>query len=334
MSKNGRWVPVLGATLLVLAACSGGTATTESPFTLPPPTSEPETPATEPPVEETTPPTSPPTTIRTDVYLWQAGDCVNLGPDTSARLPHAPYGSRLVVACSEPHTHEVFFTSMREEPPEAPYPEQLADELWDICYREFSTQVGFLASTSTLEPVLYLPDEAEWAVGERYHACVVYQNLSDAEYLVREGSIFEDPDSFRWELPEGACLDSDASSIRTSPPIPCEDEHSFEHVGVAVHPAVDGEPFPGEVELLSFLEQTCNEQLVELASFTVDPLLVRAFTVPLLLPETDWDLGQRSLPCLGFAATIDGVLFNVRGSFADEGWEVLEPRGLDEGVTA
>ena len=335
MVEQRRVVVVMGALLLVWA-CTGTTANTEPAFTLPPPDPTTTTPApdtTSPaPPDTTTPP--PPTTQATDLYLWQAGDCVNLGTDTTAQLPHAPYGSSLVVACEDLHTHEVYFTSMLEEPPGDPYPVALREGLWETCYRQFSSQMGFLASSSTLELILYLPDEAEWAAGERYHACVVYQFASDAEYALAAGSVTSDPESYFWIVPEGACLNTDASSIRTAPPVACGEEHSFEHIGEAVHTAPEGAPYPGELELLSLFDQTCNSQLVEFASFDVDPLLVRAFTVPLLLPETDWNLGQRSLPCLGFAATVDGILFNMRGSFSDEAWQVLEPRGTEDGVTA
>ena len=333
MSREGGspWAPLALGLLLTLAACSGSNEPSATGFTLP---TSPDTTAL-PDSPTTTDDRSPPSTVTADQgYLWQAGDCVELGRDATAQLPYAPYGRNLIVDCSAEHSHEIYFTSTLDAEIGAPYPTDLLTRLWDRCYAEFESSMGYRSSDSTLEPILYLPDEQEWETGERYHACVIFQTTAGNEYAPLLGSIADDPEGYRWELEERSCLDGEFTELRTLEAVPCEQEHSFEFIGTAVHPGGAQEPFPGEEELAQFIQTECGRLLDDYAALPVDPELVGTAPHPIVFANGEWELGHRSSRCFAFAATAEAGLLNVRGSLKDDDWEVVGPRDQEEGVTA
>ncbi|HEY5579398.1 MAG TPA: septum formation family protein [Acidimicrobiia bacterium] len=326
---GSQWAPVVLGLVLTLAACSGSSEPSAPGFTLPTGPGSTTSP------DSTNADRPPPSTVTPDQgYLWQAGDCVELGRDASAQLPYAPYGRNLIVDCSAEHSHEIYFTSTLDGEDGAPYPPNLLTTLWDRCYSEFASLMGFRSSDSTLEPILYLPDEQEWDTGERYHACVLFQTAPGNEYVPLLGSVADDPENYRWELEEGSCLDGGFTEIRVLEAVPCEQDHSFEFIGAAVHPAGAGEPFPGEDELAQFVQTECGRLLDEYAALPVDPELVGAAPHPIVFASSEWELGHRASRCFAFAATAEEGLLNVRGSLTEEDWEVLGPRDQEEGITA
>ena len=303
---------------LIAAACTSAPEETTQPL---PETLPTLTPTTEEPVE---------TTVPDEEYLWSVGDCVDLGADPE--LPYAPYGLELLTECAAPHTHEVFFTATLDGGPEAPYPAGLNERLFDRCFVEFAEFMGYPAADSTLDLVLYLPDEQEWADGERYHACVVYEAGTTVVYRPLVGSTADDPGSHRWLVSAGACYDLvDLPLLPVSDPVPCAERHGLEMIGEAPL-APNGAGYPGRDEAPGAAAAACDALLSEYSALPVDDLPVATFALPALLTKGDWDAGSRTVRCFAIAGTPERGLFLVTGSLGDGTFEIVDG-DEDEGQT-
>ena len=308
---------------LVVAACtsSGDEPQLSVPEVLPTPT--PSTEAQEPEVVETTVPDA--------GYLWSVGDCVDLGADAAADLPYAPYGEELLASCAAPHTHEVYFTATLSGAPDAPYPDDLNIELFDVCFVEFAELMGFSSSDSTLQMVLYWPDSEEWEAGERYHACVVYQPGTGQVYRPLVGSAADDPGDFRWEVSVGTCYGLvDLAFVAVSDTVPCSEQHSLEMIGRA-QPAPGEDDYPGREAMVGLSAEACDVALTAYAAQTLDDLPVLTFPFPTLLTEGEWEAGSRTVRCFAFAGSVEQGLLTVVGSLGDGTFEIVE---VEEGITA
>jgi len=273
------------------------------------------------------------TTVPDDGYLWSVGDCVDLGTNAAAELPYAPYGTELLADCAEPHTHEVYFTATLAGAPDAPFPDDLNERLFDVCYVEFAELMGFSVSDSTVDVVLYLPDAAEWDAGERYHACVVYQRGTDVTYQRLTGSTADDPDSYRWQTATGSCYDVvDSQLLPVSDAVACSEQHRFEMIG-EVTPAPDDAGYPGGEAIGPLAVEACDALLAEYAVEPLDELPVLTFVVPLEFSEGEWDTGKRTVRCFAFAATPEQGLLIVAGSLGDGTFEIVGV-DVDEGIRA
>lgn len=327
-----RWALGVSALGLVLAACTS--ATDESDSTLPEviasPTPTTEVPVPQPEVEEPEPEVPQPA-APDPAYLWSVGDCVDLGTDDAAELPYAPYGTGLLRDCAEPHTHEVYFTATLSDAPDAPFPDDLNVRLFDVCFVEFAEFMGFPVSDSTVDVLLYLPDAAEWASGERYHACVVHQRGTDATYRHLTGSTADDPDSFLWHTATGSCYDVvDVQVLAVSDAVVCADEHGFEMIGEAAL-APDDADYPGAIDRLA--GDACDALLVEYAVQPLEDLPVLTLPLPTPFREGEWDTGQRTVRCFAFAATPGEGFLIVAGSLGEGTFEIVGPE-VDEGIQA
>lgn len=308
---------------IVTAACSqGGEDTTSSlPFTVP-----------------TTTTTQPPQTTTTGAsYLWESGDCLNLGTDaTLAELPYAPYGTEPVVECSDPHTHEVYYTSVFGGDLDAPYPADIQEGVQDTCTARFAEVIGSAPSESTLEIVRYWPDSDEWAAGERYQACLAY--LPAAEFTYRDliGSLEGSASEHTWRAELGDCIDEDFWSIRIGSPVSCEEPHAFELVGVIDHPGLAGSAYPGRDAMADYGRDGCAGAAREYAGRDLLDEPVSVLATPTIINRAGWELGIRRVSCYAYVATPDLGLFDVLGTLQDGPLEILGPRlgDQDEGITA
>lgn len=266
-----------------------------------------------------------------ELYLWQVGDCVDLGADAAADLPYAPYGEELLADCAAPHTHELYFTATLPEGSTAPYPDNLNGRLFDICFVEFADVMGFTSSDSTLEVVLYLPDAEEWAAGERYHACVYYQPGTGVVYRPLVGSAADDPDRYRWQVSAGTCyLAIDLQLLAVSDTVACSEEHSLEMIGEATL-VPDDTDYPGLEAVAQLGVEACDALLNEYAVLPIDDLPVLTFPLPTLLSEGEWDVGKRTVRCFAFAGSFERGLLSAVGSLGDGTFEIV---GADDGVSA
>jgi hypothetical protein len=326
--NHRRWIAAVWSLGILASACVSGSAeptAAQAPFTVPEAEETTETPPSEPKTPETTTPAQ--------AYRWQVGDCVDLGRNGTEELPYAPYGTELLVNCTEPHTHEVYFTATLDGGPDAPYPEELGTRLFDVCLEEFAEFMGFPSSDSTLEVILYLPDADEWAAGERYHACVVYQTGATALYEELIGSTGDNPEVFVWRVDLGACYDQlDLQRLKVDEPVDCAGQHTFEMVGETI-PAPDAAEYPGPARISELGQEACDALLEEYAAQPIDPELVMTFSIPLVLSEGEWDAGKRTLRCFAFAAAPDAGLLTVTGSLGDGTFEIVGTTD-DEGITA
>ncbi len=306
-----------------MVAC---TSTSEEPQPSVPevlPTPTPSTEAEEPEVVETTVPDA--------GYLWSVGDCVDLGADAAADLPYAPYGEELLASCGAPHTHEVYFTATLSGGPDAPYPEELNIELFDVCFVEFAELMGFSSSDSTLQVVLYWPDSEEWAAGERYQACVVYQPGTGLVYRPLVGSAATDPGDFHWEVSAETCYGLvDLAFLAVSDTVACTEQHSLEMIGEA-EPAPGEDDYPGREAIVELAAEACDVALTGYAAQTLDDLPVLTFSFPTLLTEGEWEAGARTVRCFAFAGSFERGLLTVVGSLGDGTFEIVE---VEEGLTA
>jgi hypothetical protein len=330
--RRRRWAVIVSALGLVLAACTS--ATDESAQTLPEPSPTPttEVPAPEPELEVPEPEV-PETTAPDEAYLWSVGDCVDLGIDAAAELPYAPYGTGLLRDCAEPHTHEVYFTATLPEAPDAPFPDDLNVRLFDVCFVEFAQVMGFPVSDSTLDVLLYLPDAEEWAAGERYHACVVYQRGTDVTYRQLTGSTADDPGSYVWRTETGSCYDVvDVLLLSVSDAVVCADEHGFEMIGEAAL-APDDADYPGGEAIDRLAGDACDALLAEYAVQPLEDLPVLTLPLPTPFREGEWDTGQRTVRCFAFAATPDQGFLIVAGSLGEGTFEIVGPE-VEEGIQA
>ena len=306
--------------LLVAGCTSDGFGTTTSATTVAPATTTTSTTST-----TTTTTTLPTTTTTTppvdDGYPWAVGDCFDFGPlDDVDLLPYAPYGDRHLVACAGEHTHEVYYAAGLEEGPDEPYPgPELGERVSETCATGFAEYVGLLRPESVLEVVLYLPDAEEWTAGERYVTCVLYRPGPVSTLADLEESMEGAAGRVAWPAEPGTCYSATYASPRYAEPLDCESPHAYEVVGTVIHPAGPDEPFPDPADLAGFIDQACTEALVGYA----DDALARDVSSGVLPFEaTEWDLGQRSAPCLAFALDDAGRLLEVEGSFSGRWREV------------
>jgi hypothetical protein len=323
-----RWAVSVSALGLVLAACTSGSNDpgTSLPEALPSPTQTTEAQEPEPEVPDSTAPDG--------AYLWSVGDCVDLGTDAAAELPYAPYGTGLLTACAEPHTHEVYFTATLPGAPDAPFPDDLNVRLFDVCFVEFARVMGFPVSDSTLDVLLYLPDAEEWAAGERYHACVVHQRGTDVTYRQLTGSMVDDPGSFIWNAAMGSCYDVfDLRLLPVSDTVVCAEEHGFELIGEAAL-APDDADYPGGEAIDGLAGDACDAVLAEYAVQPLEDLPVLTFPLPTPFSEGEWDTGQRTVRCFAFAGTLDLGFLVVVGSLGDGTFEIIGAQVDDEGIRA
>ncbi len=336
-----RRLAMLAAALgLVMVAC---TSTSEEPQpsvpevlpSLTPSTEanepEPEANESEPEADESEPEAVETTTVPDAGYLWSVGDCVDLGADAAAELPYAPYGEELLASCAAPHTHEVYFTATLSGGTNAPYPDDLNVELFDVCFVEFAELMGFSSSDSTLQVVLYWPDSEEWAAGERYHACVVYQPGTGLVYRPLVGSAANDPGDFRWEVSAGTCYGVvEVALLAASDTVSCTERHSLEMIGEA-EPAPGEDDYPGREAMVGLAAEACDVRLTGYAAQTLDDLPVLTFPLPTLLTEGEWMAGARTVRCFAFAGSVEQGLLPGVGSLGEGTFVIVD---VDEGLPA
>lgn len=313
--QPGARLPLYIAIVVLAAACAdgadAGTTTTPAPETTPRAAAETTVPTTTTAMETTT--------TAVDVsYRWEVGDCFTFGRFDD--LPYEPFGSEPANRCEETHTHEVYFTGSFPEGEDAPYPEDTINtEIRDICTREFIEFLGVLPVQVEFDIIMYLPDDEEWASGLRYQACLVYLPAGLDTYREVTGSVGSLGTDFLLEISPGDCF---AAPFVKLPTVDCAQTHSAEAIGTVTHPADMDEPFPGEDELELFAFSECTTLGADYVVESRASVPVVAFARP--FSELEWSAGWRELHCMAIALAPGGDILPVRGSFADQGWTVVE----------
>ncbi len=252
-------------------------------------------------------------------HRWSPGECHDLGAGEAFDPPFSPFGTETLVPCWRPHTVEVTAAELVAGDPGSPRPDDLDARSERLCDQAFLDYTGSLASQTRLSGVSYLPDEAEWAEGDRYLACVVSAVDDDGLVAATGGSLRGAGPRFRLELDTGVCFDGSLSGA----PVDCSGPHIVEIVGRVAIDDPPGAPYPGDDELLATLDERCGEVLGGYASDVAKPgaeVEATAFGAGAFA----WDQGVREFACVAVASDADGASVRVTRSFADE-WRPLGP---------
>lgn len=249
-------------------------------------------------------------------YRWQTGDCVTV--TSFDDVPYEPYGADVVVDCADEHTFEVYFVGTFDAPDGAAYDEHTFSAiLRDECATGFIEFVGLPYPESGLDLIYYLPDAREWAAGLRYQACVVYDPRGGGDPPNSSGSLRGS--AVALGTVEGDC--SNDLSLR-GPEVDCDLPHRYEHVGV-FRPSES--QWPGDEALEEAAIDGCR-LLADgyVAGGPAVPVGV-VVGIPVVTPtRVDWDAGSRSIVCAAAAIDRRGERMVVIGSFAQDGWTIVE----------
>ena len=238
---------------------------------------------------------------------WSSGDCLFL--EETEDLPYAPFPRDVVVTCSGAHNAEVLigFTDGAEaesfDEDAIEYQRNYdCDQAYNLAFGDQLTHAPSL--------VTYMPDEDEWARGDRYLACVVIIERNEGRQLISGPMAGVDDLDF---LPEvGACL-LDGLPAET---VECSSPHVYQYVGSAM---LDAQEWP-DPDSTAF-DDVCVDFLDTLeggqAALGVFPIGLGPFA---------FENGDRTVRCMAFA-TVDDFLVDVVGGF--EGvWRVIGTDGV------
>jgi hypothetical protein len=91
-----------------------------------------------------------------------------------------------LVACADPHQHEVYAIERNADPPTTPFPGDQAMSAFsdDVCLAAFEPAVGVDYRQSSLDFATIKPDAKSWAAGDRAVICAVH----DADFAELLGS--------------------------------------------------------------------------------------------------------------------------------------------------
>ncbi len=247
---------------------------------------------------------------RGEPYFWETGDCLGFEDEYASGTPYAPFGVYGLRHCLDEHTYEVTHSEVRPDGPDAAYPD---DELWNYaqarCAEVYYEYVGVHELQSSIASITYVPDEDEWARGDRYVACVITQRDADGSVAV-EGRLEGRGEDTAVEYEKGTCL-------AWNFPVPCSDPHDGEIVEIGEYPAGPDEPMPDWDEASDLMDGVCVQALedyeVEEGDFDVE-------VESLSYLVGGWQFGIRDFYCVAYAVDDDGWGIDVVGSFTDE-WE-------------
>jgi hypothetical protein len=244
-------------------------------------------------------------------YQWEAGDCLHFDDGE----PYAPFGQGNVVPCDGPHQWEVTRSAPLPDPADAAFPDrELSARVDGDCEEAFFEFTGILPVDSALNQLSYLPDEAEWAEGDRYFACIVGRSDRQGGNALIVGSL--EGEATAAARQRGDCYRRFIDIGKVS----CGDPHVFEYIGTAEYPGDVADVYPGAEELEEAFGQACQRLLDDYSSeATVEGASATGF--PLRIASFAWDMGRRHVPCFGYARG-DGMPLDVVGSFS-EGWGPL-----------
>ncbi len=254
-----------------------------------------------------------------DDHRWAAGECHDLGAGEVFDPPFSPFGAETLVPCWRPHSVEVTAAEVVAGEAGSPRPEDLDARSERLCDQAFLDYTGALPSQTRLSGVSYLPDEAEWAEGDRYLACVVSSVDDEGLVAASAGSLRGAGGRFPLELEAGVCFDGPLSSV----PVDCSGPHIVEIVGRVTAEGPPGAPYPGDDEVIATLDELCTELLSGYASEVAKDgaeIEAAAFGAGAFA----WEQGVRDFACTAVARDTDGASVRVTRSFADE-WRPLGP---------
>ncbi|QSB15050.1 septum formation family protein [Natronosporangium hydrolyticum] len=206
------------------------------------------------------------------------------------------------VDCADPHlTETVYVGEFTDSAGERTNPPSAGSSDWRSAYRSCDDGAADYLGADFRYARLWLgvtvPTEEAWAGGARWFRCEV-ASLEDRD-RTRSGSLAGalSGDS---ELRLGCFevgLGDDDQSIESMDPVPCDEPHHAEFVGVWEAPDVpylDGR----EGDSAEQVHRGCREQVAEYVDVPVDgDLQFRTGTIADWMEEEDWDNGDRKFRC-------------------------------------
>lgn len=232
-----------------------------------------------------------------DDYAWQTGDCLYMG---DGGLPYAPFGTLDLVSCDEPHTHEVLAVENALGAADAEFPDGLSDRVAEFCDAAIDSVFGVPPATLAYDLVRYQPDEAEWAAGDRYAACVIAR--ADPSYAIYElvgPAADTEPPVVTFDVDDCFGLNRRAGQLR------CDQPHIFQVVGTVSYAGAAGAPVPSVTDRRQMLGDECDS----LASTVVgEPKSSNHRVLGIYDPisRVEWEAGVRDVAC--FAYLVDEAL--------------------------
>lgn len=260
-------------------------------------------------------------------YLWQAGDCLWFGTGEDTQMPYAPYGDAYLVACSDPHTHEVIHSSSGDYGPGDEHPgEALSQEVGRSCGQAFRDYTGTDWADSKISAIRYLPDPNEWAEGDRYSACVAERSDQNGGATRIDGTLEGlGPDS----LISRSIGDCHAGTLNTDP-VDCQLTHTAQFIGFLEDPTEPDTSYPSFSEIFERESEACDELIEEFAPISErNGARISARIVPPSVVE--WEDNVRTFRCFAIAIDNDGEPVEISGSFAGD-WEIV--RFSEDDITA
>jgi hypothetical protein len=243
---------------------------------------------------------------RLPLPIWRTGDCVYMDPEEG--LPWAPIALDRVVPCDGPHNGEVVFGDPMATDAETFDEDAVTYQRNYTCDREYETLLG-PQKDGTPSLVTYMPDEDEFARGDRYLACLVRIPTNEGVELF--AGRLADRDDLVWSPEPGTCF----GSTLAPEGLDCGTVHSYEYLGTA---ETDIDAWPRTTE--SFAE-ACNA-LVE--ALPAGPVRIDVF--PTGLYPYAFERGDRTVRCMAFGSDADGIV-EVVGSFT-ETWRIVRQDGI------
>ncbi|MBB3037987.1 septum formation family protein [Hoyosella altamirensis] len=247
-----------------------------------------------------------------DCLFWEAGDAGDLS----------------LVECSEEHRFEVASVMDlahfpgTEFGPEAEFPSELrfAELRAQVCEPAVSDYLGARFDPRGKFSVnLINPGEAGWNAGERTIRCGLQNVGTTGEVFAVRGHAADQDQSVTWEPGECIGINHD---IPTDP-VPCEDPHAFEVVGIVNLVDEFGEGYPSTDDQDRFLDERCRQLSAEFLGGPerLEELRLTAFWDTRTL--SSWLAGSRLVNCAVGAQT-EGAGFatiagSVRGEFTING---------------
>jgi hypothetical protein len=211
----------------------------------------------------------------------------------------APTGT---VDCAAPHGAETIYVGeLPGAPAAAPAagsPAQLA--AYAECDKRAAAHLGADWRTARLRLAVVLPTAAAWSGGARWYRCDV-EEVSligpDGRGVTRSGGLagaLAAADAPLRLLCNRMEIDR-ARKVINVPPVPCEQKHNGEFVGVwRATPTT----YPARTEDYIPFFEACREAIGAYAGVPVDRWLVhRADVVPVLAPAAEWKAGDRGVRC-------------------------------------
>jgi Septum formation len=238
---------------------------------------------------------------------WSTGTCLFLEHDEG--LPYAPFPPDVVVPCSGAHNAEVLFGSTTGADLDVFDAEAIEIQRNYDCDRAYNEAFG-TQRTQAPGLVTYMPDEDEWARGDRYLACVVIIDRNEGRQMFSGAMANLDDLAFTPEV--GSCLldNLPADTVECSLP------HVYQFVGETT---IDADTWPGPDDPV--FDDACAPFLdgLEAGPGTLEVLAIG-------LGPYAFENGDRTVRCMAFAIA-DGFLVDVIGSF-DGPWRLLGTDGV------